>query len=256
MEGGLDGCPMGKQYEGSHKALAAPNRSPLMTRATNARIAGATFLVYIAAGMTTLVLHGRATGGADIAARLASIPQELTLLRISMITGMLSAFSAIVLATTLYGLTRIADRELALFGFACRAGEGIVGMSTIPALGVIWLATQNTSAAAGSDAAHMLAAFLFRMDGWTASVAALLFAAGSTSFAVAFLRGRQLPRMLAWLGVAASILLTVLLPVQIAGWIGGTVAFMIMWMPMLVFEIWLAVWLIVTGAPLAAAPAS
>ena len=41
-----------------------------------------------------------------------------------------------------------------------------------------------------------------------------------------------------------------------AAWIGGTVAFMIMWMPMLVFEVWLALWLIITGAPLGATPAS
>ena len=222
-----------------------------MTRATTARIAGATFLFYIAMGIATLVLFGRATVGADIAARLASAAQELTMLRVSMITGMLSAFSAIVLATTLYSLTRAVDRELALFGCACRAGEGIIGISTIPTLGVIWLATQGVDVtAASSDAMHALAAFLFRVDGWTASAAAMLFAAGSTSFALAFLRGRLLPPVLARLGVGASVLLALLLPVQIAGWIGGTSAFTIMWMPMLVFEIWLAAWLIVTGAPL------
>ena len=38
-----------------------------MTRTTNARIAGFTFLFYIAAGITSLVLFGR-TGGEEIAA--------------------------------------------------------------------------------------------------------------------------------------------------------------------------------------------
>ena len=33
-----------------------------MTRATNARIAGVTFLVYIAASITSMVLFARATG--------------------------------------------------------------------------------------------------------------------------------------------------------------------------------------------------
>jgi hypothetical protein len=38
-----------------------------------------------------------------------------------------------------------------------------------------------------------------------------------------------------------------MLPLQIAGWIGGTTVYLIMWMPMLVFELWLAGWLIARG---------
>ena len=39
-----------------------------MTRTTNARIAGVTFLVYIAAGIASMVLFARATSGAGVAA--------------------------------------------------------------------------------------------------------------------------------------------------------------------------------------------
>ncbi len=42
-----------------------------MTRTTNARIAGFTFLFYIAAGIASMVLFGRATGSEGIAAQLA-----------------------------------------------------------------------------------------------------------------------------------------------------------------------------------------
>ena len=38
-----------------------------MTRTTNARIAGVTYLFYIAVGLTSMVLSGRASGGAGIA---------------------------------------------------------------------------------------------------------------------------------------------------------------------------------------------
>ena len=38
-----------------------------MTRTTNARIAGVTFLVYIAAGITSMVLYARATEGEGVA---------------------------------------------------------------------------------------------------------------------------------------------------------------------------------------------
>ena len=44
-----------------------------MTRATNARIAGFTFLAYIAAGITSMVLFGRAAAGEGVAAKLAGI---------------------------------------------------------------------------------------------------------------------------------------------------------------------------------------
>jgi hypothetical protein len=42
-----------------------------MTRTTNARIAGFTFLAYIAAGITSMILFRRAAGGEGVAAKLA-----------------------------------------------------------------------------------------------------------------------------------------------------------------------------------------
>jgi hypothetical protein len=44
-----------------------------MTRSTSARLAGSLFLLYIAAGITDMVLFSRASGGEGTAARLASI---------------------------------------------------------------------------------------------------------------------------------------------------------------------------------------
>ena len=47
-----------------------------MTRIANARIAGVTFLAYIVAGITDMVLRARAIAGTDIAGKLASIAQH------------------------------------------------------------------------------------------------------------------------------------------------------------------------------------
>jgi len=44
-----------------------------MTRMTNARIAGVTFLLYIAVGIAGLLVSGGATRGDDAAARLANL---------------------------------------------------------------------------------------------------------------------------------------------------------------------------------------
>ena len=53
-----------------------------MTRTTNARIAGFTFLFYIAAGLSSMILFGRATSGDGIAAKLAGIAQHATDVRV------------------------------------------------------------------------------------------------------------------------------------------------------------------------------
>lgn len=221
-----------------------------MTRTTNARLAGAAFLLYIVAGLSTLAMFGRATGSGAIAARLANIPQHLTELRASMIVGFVASLCAFIVATTLYALTRDEDREIALFGFAFRVGEGIVGIFPATTLGLLWLSAASAPGALDDTAANTIGAFLLEYGGWQASTSALLFSFGSLAFAWLFLRGAMIPRVLARLGVVASVLLVILLPLQMAGWVGGTAMMAVMWLPMLVFELILAFWLIIRGAAL------
>jgi hypothetical protein len=56
---------------------------------------------------------------------------------------------------------------------------------------------------------------------------------------------------LAWLGLFASILLVVLLPAQLVGFAKAPVT-AFMWLPMLVFEVVLALWLLMKGLALPA----
>src|SRR5206468_5618751 len=77
-----------------------------MTLKTNARIAGFTFLLYIAAAFPAMVLFGRATSAHGIAAQLAGIAQHAANVRISVILELVGALSALVLAVTLYAITR------------------------------------------------------------------------------------------------------------------------------------------------------
>lgn len=213
-----------------------------MTTRTTARVAGAAFLVYIAAGLSSLALFGRATRGADMPARIAAVASHMTEMRLSLLLNFVAAFCALLLAMSLYSLTRTADRELAILGMLCRAGEGILGMFAFNTLGLLWLARGGRAPA--DDAASAIASTLVAAGQWQASTSALLFAAGSTAFAFAFLRGGVVPLSLARFGAVASVILLALLPLQTAGWIGGTVAYLVMWMPMLLFELWLAGWLI------------
>ena len=124
---------------------------------------------------------------------------------------LLQSFLALVLGVILYALTRGQGPVLALFALTCRVAEAIqYGES------------------------------------------AIYFTVGSLIFSWLLLRGRLIPILLAWLGVIASALLIGILPLQLVGLFGGTMSWAssltwLIWLPMLVFEVALALWLIVKG---------
>ena len=89
-----------------------------MTLNTNARVAGVTLLVYIAAGMSSMAVAGNTAATSLLA--------------------LLQSFCALVLGVTFYALTREEDRDLALVALVCRAIEAV------PGHGEIYFAVGNT----------------------------------------------------------------------------------------------------------------
>ncbi|MBL7996440.1 DUF4386 domain-containing protein [bacterium] len=214
-----------------------------MTRTRYARIAGFTFIFYIAAGITQMMLHGRATAGEGTAAKLANIAAHTSAFGGAIILDLLCCFFALILAVSLYAITRDEEHDLAIFGMACRIGEGVIGAANLPKmLALFWLATAGEKIPDASTV-HAIGSYLLMPVG-SSTVSALFFAVGSTIFSYLFLRGRMIPQPLAWLGLLASVVLVVFLPMQLARFVSGN---WFVWMPMLVFELVLAVWLIVKG---------
>ena len=218
-----------------------------MTRTTNARIAGATFLLYIVFGIAGLVLSNRASRGEGIAERLASMAQNETTVRVGVVLGLATGFVALALGASLYALTRDQDPDLAMLALICRVCEAMmVGVSIPMTLGLLSLATAEGANAPDPAAANALGSFVKAAQQWMPVVAATFFAVGSLLFCWLLLRGRMIPVSLAWLGVLASVLLVVVLPLQLAGFLRGTVT-QLVWIPMAAFEIPFAVWLLVKG---------
>jgi hypothetical protein len=152
-----------------------------MTRATNARLAGFTFLAYIAAGITSMVLFGRAAAGEGVAAKLAGIAAHATDAGVLVVLGLVQCFSALVLGVTLYAITRDQDGDLALLGLVCRICEGLLAALSIPAmLALFWLATASGANAPDTAGTRALAAYLLRDD---VALTATFFAVGSAAFA-------------------------------------------------------------------------
>jgi hypothetical protein len=152
----------------------------------------------------------------------------------------------LVLAVTLYAITRDEDRDLAMLGFACRVAEGLAGVFPVTTLGLLWLATNVGPTAPDAPSANALAAYLLKVGTWQTISASLFFAVGSTAFAYLLMRGRMIPAPIAWVGVLGSALLVVILPLQLAGFITGVIT-QVAWIPVALFELTLAPWLLIKG---------
>jgi len=132
---------------------------------------------------------------------------------VNAVLSLLLPFAALVLGVTLYVLTRAQGPALALLALMCRVAEAVSG---------------------------------------EAALSAIFFAVGSLLFCWLLVRGRMIPAPLAWLGVLASALLVVILPAQEAGLLGGPTSWSssitwVVWLPMLLFEVALALWLMIKG---------
>jgi hypothetical protein len=220
-----------------------------MTRTTNARIAGFTYLFYAAIGICLeLLMHRARSVDGDSAAKLARIGEHATDVRIAILITLLECFSALVLAVTLYGITRDQDRELAMLALVCRVAEGVLGTLIIPNyLGLLWLAKVGGGTGAPDiPTTNALGTFLL-MPVPSVPIGTIFFAVGSTIFSWLLLRGRMVPVSIAWLGVFASGLLAVVLPLQLAGFPTGPLTGYYQWLPALVFQIVLALWLLIKG---------
>jgi len=224
-----------------------------MTRTTNARVAGFTYLFYAAIGICSEFLMHQARGVDGGVAMLTRIGQYATNVRLSILITVLESISALVLGVTLYGITRDEDHELAMLVLVCRVAEGVLGSLNIPKyLGLLAVANAGNGA---SDTAttNALRAFVL-MPGPSVPLGTIFFAVGSAIFCWLLLRGRMVPVSISWLGLIASCLLAVVLPLQLAGISTGPLTGYYLWLPALVFQIALALWLLIKGVATPGSP--
>lgn len=100
-----------------------------MTRRDNARLAGFSYLFYIAVAFSSMMLA--------------------THVRLAAVLTLLSSFCALALAVSLWAITRDQDADLAMLGLTCRVAEGVTSAVTIPAsLGAVGL--QDSAVVAAS----------------------------------------------------------------------------------------------------------
>ena len=217
-----------------------------MTRRADARIAGYAYLGYIVFTMSSTMLFGRATAGAGTSETLSTLGRMLWIARVTVLLDLLQMVCALLLAATLYRLVRAVDPTIALIAMLFRVGEGLLGaLPLLSKLELMRLAMKPvTGLSEGSSYLSAGTEMLHRPDD---GFSQFCFVVGGFLFASLFLRGRLIPRWLAWVGVVTIGAQAICVPLHIAMMIPGSIV-NVLWLPILLYEVPLGVWLIYRGA--------
>ena len=221
------------------------DRRGAMTQRAEAKLAGYTYLAYIVFAMLAAVLSGKTTAGADTSHMLSTLRSTMAIAQLTVLLDLLQIVCAVVLAVSLYRLTRTVDATLALLAVVFRFGEGLLGF--VPLLGkleLMKLATASNPLCASSGGCLAIAGEIFnRPDDLFGQ---FCFVLGGFLFAYLFLAGRLIPRWMAWTGVITIGLQLVCVPLYVATLLPGRVVNWL-WFPILLYEVPLGLWLILRG---------
>ena len=216
-----------------------------MTLRAEGKLAGYAYLAYIVFAMSAAVLSAKTIAGADIAHMLATLRSTIVFAKVTVLLDLLQIVCAIVLAVTLYRLSRTVDATLALLAMAFRFGEGLMGF--VPLLGkleLMKLVTASSPSCASDAGCLAIAGEIFnRPDDLFGQ---FCFVVGGFLFAYILLAGRLIPRWMAWTGVITIGLQLICMPLHIATILPGRVVNWL-WFPILLYEVPLGIWLIRKG---------
>ncbi len=213
-----------------------------MTQRADARIAGTAYLSYIVFTMASVTIYGKATAGDGITQQLSSLSHMISQARVTVLLDLLQIVCALTLAVTLYRLTKVVNATLAMLAMMFRVGEGLIGsLPILSKLELMRLATDNSTDAAR---AQLFGNYIFNRP--DALFSEFCFVVGGFVFAYLFLRGRLIPALLAWIGVASIGIQLVCVPLHMAGFISGSIVDWL-WLLVMAYEIPLGLWLIIKG---------
>ena len=208
-------------------------------------MAGFVYLSYIVFTMSSSILFGRATAGADTLQMLHTLGRMIWTARITVLLDLLQIVCAPILAVTLYRLSKGVNATLALLAMSFRVGEGLLGfLPLLSKLELMRLAMNPIDHDVDTHTYMTLAKEILRRpdDGFNA----FCFVVGGFLFAYLLLPGSLIPRWLAWIGFITIGVQMIFVPLHIASIIPG---FMVewLWMAILMYEVPLGFWLIFKG---------
>ncbi|HEX8680614.1 MAG TPA: DUF4386 domain-containing protein [Chthoniobacterales bacterium] len=223
-----------------------------ITRAqqTAAKLVGALYLIQMAlAVFGEVFVRGRLIVPRDAVQTAANIRASETLFRLGLAGDLLIYTSLIVLIWGLYVILKPINRDGALLGAFFRIAEqAILATTTLTA----FIALRLLGGAAylqGADPTQLqvLARVFLSIYGLGLSVGFVFLGLGSAAFSYVWLKSGYIPRALAWLGIVASLLLTLMSLVTIVFPRVYEVLGMSYMLPMGLYEVGLGLWLLIKG---------
>lgn len=215
-----------------------------------AQLAGFLYLFVMASSLCGGLLASSLTVPGNFVASAVSVARSESAYRAALAIMLTSSLATIPLAGAFYVLLRSHNRNLALFAFAFRIGEAVLG-------GVTWIlgfmilqnyldAATPTVPGMGPDLAKILSAG-YRAGFYTLTI---FFSVGSTLFFLLLLESGFIPRLLAIFGFIASILAAILGFMHLVFPTIAAVPGFGGWMPIFIAEIATGLWLLVSGIDL------
>jgi hypothetical protein len=236
----------------THDTENPPTTAAGITRAqqTAAKLVGALYLIQMAlAVFGEVFVRGRLIVPRDAVQTAANIRASETLFRLGLAGDLLIYTSLIVLIWGLYVILKPINRDGALLGAFFRIAEqAILATTTLTA----FIALRLLGGAAylqGADPTQLqvLARVFLSIYGLGLSVGFVFLGLGSAAFSYVWLKSGYIPRALAWLGIVASLLLTLMSLVTIVFPRVYEVLGMSYMLPMGLYEVGLGLWLLIKG---------
>lgn len=193
----VSGAPTGAQPNGRDLQFAS-------------RIAGGAYLITMASGIfAESFVRGSLVVRGDAAQTAQNISASSQLFRIGMAADLLTFTGVIVLIWALYLLLRQVNERLALLALLFRIVEASVHyVAMLGSAGALVLLSQVAYVdAVAQPEREVLARVAIAIQGAGINFGFILLGLGSAVYALLFLRSRIVPRPLAALGIAASMLL-------------------------------------------------
>jgi hypothetical protein len=219
-------------------------------QARAARIAGAMYLVTMATAMLVeLYVRGSLIVRGDAAKTAENIIESERLFRAGIAIDLVTFTGVLVLVWALHTLLKPVDRSLALLAAFLRLAELTIHYAATLYSFVALLLLSDAAYLNAFEAGqlHALARVALSAQGAGLNMGFILLGLGSTVFAFLFWRSGYVPKALAGLGVAASLLLAMYALVVIV-FPGARSASYALMLPMFIYEVTLGLWLLLKGA--------
>jgi hypothetical protein len=217
-----------------------------------ARVAGILYLFTIlTANLTEFCVHRQMMVHGNPVQTAINIAEHQQLFRIGISGDLIMLAANVMLLVALYVILKPVNRNLALVAMFWWLVECSVAAATlgIDFAAVLSLTDVNFSPALNTEQLHALARLLISLDAGGNRVAALFFGLGSTMFCYLWFKSRYIPRLLAALGILASLVPTLvpLSSIVFSSLADAPLRRARSGIPIAIFEVIVGFWLLIKG---------